>query len=102
MFHISYEMQLTKKPFVGEELIFMRLCIGQKIPLKPLGGQLGLRHRRRAWQAALCLGKVHAAFDPRIPEWDFLFFGMSRKRREHGELKRLSTRRKRNQSRCHE
>ena len=28
--------------------------------------------RRRAWQAAKSLGEVHAAVEPRIPEYDFV------------------------------
>jgi len=29
-----------------------------------------LRRRRRARQAAKCLGEAQAAFDPRVPEWE--------------------------------
>ena len=36
-----------------------------------LGGWLGFEGRRRVWQAALSLGEVHAALEPRIPECDF-------------------------------
>ena len=42
---------------------------------------------------------MHAVIDPGIAEWDILYFGMTSNGRERGELKRLSTRRKKNQLR---
>ena len=69
---------------------------------QPAWGMARLGRRRRAWQAAISPGEAQAAFDPGIPEWDFLPFGALRKERERGEKKHPSTRRKRNQPRCRE
>ena len=54
-----------------------------------------LESRRRAWQAAISPGELHASFEPGIPE-------LLREERERGELKHLSNRRKRKQMRCRE
>ena len=54
-----------------------------------------LKSRRRAWQAAISPGELHASFEPGMPE-------LLRKEREPGELKHLSSRRKRKQLRCRE
>jgi len=38
----------------------------------PGSGWLGSRSRRRTWQAAISLGEVHAALEPKISECDFV------------------------------
>ena len=73
------------------------------------GGCLGIGSRRRARQAAIGPGEAQTAFDPGIPEWgnpaavmggypigDHPFGG------QPGELKHLSTPRRRNQPRSRE
>src|SRR6266516_4913726 len=67
------------------------------------GGCLGTGRRRRTWSAAISLGELQTSCDPRISEWgnpvgrkaDHLPQGRSKP----GELKHLSTRRKRKQPR---
>ena len=68
-----------------------------------------LGRRRRSCQAAICPGKAQGAFEPGIAEWDLLPWVNPRRshkaltslrEREPGELKHLSTRRKRKQKRC--
>ncbi len=41
-----------------------------------------LGSRRRAWQAAISPGEVHATVDPGIPEWDLLLGGQPRAPRQ--------------------
>lgn len=70
------------------------------IAQEPARWMPGLGSRRRGRQAAKCRGEVQATVDPRIPEWE-LPLGVkpraSRKGGERGEVKHLSTRRKRKQ-----
>ena len=50
----------------------MRPCVSRANVVKVLrvyGGCLGIRRRRRAWQAAISLGEPQAGCDPGIPEW---------------------------------
>jgi len=54
------------------------------------GGCLGVKRRRKTWQAAISLGELHAHFDPEISE-------LPREGRIRWELKHLSTNRKRKQ-----
>ena len=69
--------------------------------LRAHGGCLGTSSRRRAWQAAKSFGEAQAAFDPEMPEWGNLLGEVqaSCNRREPGEVKHLSSRRRRNQTR---
>ena len=74
--------------------------------LRAYGGCLGIRRRGRTWPAAISLGEPLAGFDPGISEWgnppgviqvsiaEFIGY-----RSEPGEVKHLSTLRKRNQPR---
>src|SRR3978361_990812 len=71
---------------------------------RAFGGCLGTRRGRRTWHAAKSFGEPRAGFDPKISEW-----GNPSARRSYseyigirgkpGELKHLSTRRKRHQQR---
>ena len=77
-----------------------------KIP-RAHGGCLGAGSRRRARQAAIVPGEAHTAFDPGVPEWGNPPAAVpASPPRTHrggegapGELKHLSTPRRRNQSR---
>ena len=64
------------------------------------GGCLGAGSRRRARQAAKVLGEPHTGLDPRVPEWGNPAWEarLSRKGRQPGELKHLSTPRRGNQT----
>ena len=70
------------------------------------GGCLGRSRRRRAWQATIRLGEPQAGYDPGIPELRNLRRSNVRPlqsqyitlQREPGEVKHLSTLRKRNQT----
>jgi len=70
------------------------------------GGCLGAKSRGRAWRTTIRLGEPRAGCDPRIPEWgnptpvmrcDRAVGLRSSRRGEPGELKHLSTPRKRKQ-----
>ena len=37
--------------------------------IRAYGGCLGVRRRRRTWQAAKCHGELQASIDPWISEW---------------------------------
>ena len=37
--------------------------------IRAQGECLGIRSRRRTWQAAISLGEAQTAFDPEISEW---------------------------------
>ena len=67
--------------------------------LMACGGCLGTRERRRTWQAARSHGEVQATLDPWISEWGNLAPVMRSRPSfgggEPGEVKHLSTRRKR-------
>ena len=65
------------------------------------GGCLGMSRRRRTWQAAISLGELQASIDPGMSEWGNPAGVISRhpKGSQPGELKHLSTPRKRNQTR---
>jgi hypothetical protein len=82
-------------------------CLRDKVKLQRAhGGCLGDERRRRTWTAAKSFGEPLAGFDPEISEWDnpnrvylsavgeYIANGS-----EPGELKHLSTQRKRNQKR---
>ena len=73
---------------------------------RAFGGCLGVKGRRKAWYTAKSLGEPCAGEDPGIPEWgnppgvkaqvlDTEYIGIQG---ERGELKHLSTRRKREYS----
>ena len=73
---------------------------------RAFGGCLGVKGRRKAWYTAKRLGEPCAGEDPGIPEWgnppgvkaqvlDTEYIGIQG---ERGELKHLSTRRKREYS----
>ena len=81
-------------------------ALGDKVKLRRAhGGCLGDERRRRTWTAAKSFGEPLAGNDPEISEWDnprrdylpvvgeFIAAGS-----EPGELKHLSTRRKRKQT----
>jgi len=65
------------------------------------GGCLGTSRRRRTWQAAKSFGELQASKDPEMSEWGNPAGAVpsSREGSQPGELKHLSTRRKRNQMR---
>ena len=69
--------------------------------LRANGGCLDCKRRRRTYQAAISLGELPKSFDPRISEWgnpayrDICYPAGS----EPGEVKHLSSQRKRNQMR---
>ena len=70
------------------------------------GGCLGIDRRRRTRKAAISFGELLTGFDPEISEWgnppvirQVSFTEYIGKRGEPGELKHLSTPRKRNQPR---
>ena len=68
------------------------------------GGCLGSQRRRKTWQPAKSVGELATSIDPAMSEWgnpparvscsEYIAAGS-----ERGELKYLSTRRKRNQPR---
>ena len=73
------------------------------------GGCLGIGSRRRARQAAIGPGEAQTALDPGIPEWGNpaavmggYRVGDHPSRGQPGELKHLSTPRRRNQPRSRE
>ena len=71
------------------------------------GGCLGSKRRRRTWNPAKSLGELESSCEPRVSEWGnpaerelgHLVLNKIGIRSEPGELKHLSTRRKRNQKR---
>ena len=73
------------------------------------GGCLGSKRRRRTWNPAKSFGELETSVNPKMSEWGnpALFIASSMTeyigyRSELGELKHLSTQRKRNQTRFSE
>ena len=73
---------------------------------RAFGGCLGVKGRRKAWYTAKSLGEPCAGEEPRVPEWgnpvgvkaQSLYGEYISIQGERGELKHLSTRRKREYS----
>ena len=70
------------------------------------GGCLGSKRRRRTWNPAKSFGELETSVDPKMSEWGNPASEMRLSMTEYigyrgelGELKHLSTRRKRNQKR---
>ena len=70
------------------------------------GGCLGSKRRRRTWNPAKSFGELETSDDPKMSEWGNPAVEIQSSvaeyignRSELGELKHLSTRRKRNQTR---
>ena len=94
------DMILCTSVHISQISYWWKPCIEWSKDLTLLGEWLGSKCWWRTWQATKCFGEEHVSFEPKISECDFVAFGQVRKDRERRKLKRLSTCRKRNQTRC--